>query len=235
VGTTSSDDSTDGFKVKSSGQKLTVTRNGAEPLVLNRRASDGDIVKFRKDGSTVGSIGNSSTNLIVESTASNRTGLSFGGSITPRLGQASVDNQVDLGTSSSRFKDLYLSGGVFLGGTGAANKLDDYEEGTWTPSVSSGFTLDSTQAAVYRKVGDVVHVFGGITGDVSDGTEAILAGLPFSCGAGNEPVIITFNNGSTFEYIPRSRTNGSQPQLKFNPQVTANNIQILIQATYRTS
>jgi hypothetical protein len=28
-----------------------------------------------------------------------------------------------------RFKDLYLSGGVYLGGTVAANKLDDYETG----------------------------------------------------------------------------------------------------------
>jgi hypothetical protein len=37
---------------------------------------------------------------------------------------------------SARFKDLYLSGGVYLGGTGSANKLDDYEEGTWTPVLS---------------------------------------------------------------------------------------------------
>jgi hypothetical protein len=35
--------------------------------------------------------------------------------------------------SAARFKDLYLSGGVYLGGTVAANYLDDYEEGTWTP------------------------------------------------------------------------------------------------------
>jgi hypothetical protein len=35
------------------------------------------------------------------------------------------------------FKDLYLSGGVYLGGTGAANLLDDYEEGTWTPAFTN--------------------------------------------------------------------------------------------------
>jgi hypothetical protein len=44
-----------------------------------------------------------------------------------------IDNDVSLGVSTHRFKDLYLSGGVYLGGTGAANYLDDYEEGTWTP------------------------------------------------------------------------------------------------------
>jgi hypothetical protein len=32
--------------------------------------------------------------------------------------------------------DLTLSGGVYLGGTGSANYLDDYEEGTWTPTTS---------------------------------------------------------------------------------------------------
>jgi hypothetical protein len=46
--------------------------------------------------------------------------------------QADRDAAVDLGTSTVRFKDLYLSGGVYLGGTGSANHLDDYEEGTFT-------------------------------------------------------------------------------------------------------
>jgi hypothetical protein len=31
------------------------------------------------------------------------------------------DNAISLGNSGNRFKDLYLSGGVYLGGTGAAN------------------------------------------------------------------------------------------------------------------
>ena len=44
----------------------------------------------------------------------------------------------------NRFKDLYLSGGVYLGGTGAANKLDDYEEGTWTPTLGNGATAVQT-------------------------------------------------------------------------------------------
>jgi hypothetical protein len=53
---------------------------------------------------------------------------------------ANADATHDLGYSSSRFRDLYLSGGVYLGGTGAANKLDDYEEGTWTPTQGSRLT-----------------------------------------------------------------------------------------------
>jgi hypothetical protein len=48
----------------------------------------------------------------------------------------STDATLDIGDSAARFKDLYLSGGVYLGGTVAANYLDDYEEGTWTPTIT---------------------------------------------------------------------------------------------------
>jgi hypothetical protein len=39
-----------------------------------------------------------------------------------------------------------------------ANTLDDYEEGTWTPTVNSGFTSPAydTRAGTYTKVGNVV-------------------------------------------------------------------------------
>ena len=41
-----------------------------------------------------------------------------------------TDNANDLGSSTKRWKDLYLSGGLYIGGTTSANFLDDYEEGT---------------------------------------------------------------------------------------------------------
>ena len=66
-----------------------------------------------------------------------------------------TDNSHNLGTASLRFKDLYLSSGVFLGGTGAANELDDYEEGTFTPTVA-GLSLTAATGH-YVKVGKVVH------------------------------------------------------------------------------
>jgi len=69
-----------------------------------------------------------------------------------------TDNTVDLGASSTRFKDLYLSGGAYIGGTGSANKLDDYEEGTWTPVWSaSGSATYGIQVGTYTKVGNIVH------------------------------------------------------------------------------
>ena len=51
--------------------------------------------------------------------------------------------------------DIYSAGGINLGGTGQANKLDDYEEGTFTPAIT-GLSL-TTALGHYTKIGNVVH------------------------------------------------------------------------------
>jgi hypothetical protein len=83
------------------------------------------------------------------------------GNINPARNGAKVDNAIDLGRSSHRFKDLYLSGGVYLGGTGAANLLDDYEEGTFTATLKGSTTEPATlvtTTARYTKVGNAVSI-----------------------------------------------------------------------------
>ena len=50
--------------------------------------------------------------------------------------------------------------GIYLGGTGSANLLDDYEEGTWTPllkavSVNPSITYNDQQG-YYTKVGNLI-------------------------------------------------------------------------------
>jgi hypothetical protein len=51
-------------------------------------------------------------------------------------------------------------GGVYLGGTAAANKLDDYEEGTFTVTSTRGGNAENSGGwtARYVKVGSLVHV-----------------------------------------------------------------------------
>ncbi len=94
---------------------------------------------------------------------------------------ANKDNGTDIGRSNSRFKDLYLSGGAYIGGTGAANKLDDYEEGTFTP-VLNGVSGWGTASGKYTKVGDLVSFFilfssnSGVTGTAT----YYITGLPFT-------------------------------------------------------
>jgi hypothetical protein len=82
--------------------------------------------------------------------------------------------------------DLTLSGGVYLGGTGSANKLDDYEEGTWTPTYTSSSTdptfSPNLQNGVYTKIGRMVYASFRLRGAIS-GTKAgnlRISGLPFT-------------------------------------------------------
>ena len=91
------------------------------------------------------------------------------------------DGTTDLGNSSKRWRDLYLSSGVFLGGTGSSNELDDYEEGSWTPSVATG-TAGGVGNARYVKIGRVVHVEGGLSNfsDQSSSTAIEITGFPFA-------------------------------------------------------
>jgi hypothetical protein len=168
------------------GDALIVTRTSDAPLFLNRLSTDGEILNFNKDGTTVGNIGTSTGyTKITSGDGINGSGLQFGDSkIYPVEANSVVtDNAVDFGDPSYRFKDLYLSGGAYLGGTGAANKLDDYEEGTWTPTISSGgWTMSTISKATYTKIGNrvVVQTFFDITG-TGNGTDLVIGGLPFTC------------------------------------------------------
>ena len=101
------------------------------------------------------------------------------------------DGVIDLGEGVARFKNLYLSGGVYLGGTGAANKLDDYEEGTWTPTfdfITAGdlSVTYSVQQGTYTKIGNLVEVHLELSTSVFTHTTAsgtfIIRGLPFTAG-----------------------------------------------------
>ena len=100
-----------------------------------------------------------------------------------------ADGTRDLGNTDARWGNLWLSGGVHLGGTGAANKLDDYEEGTFTPGILNGWGIlnptYSTNAGVYTKVGNIVHVAFRITlsGGTTNTNGLKLTGLPFTVGA----------------------------------------------------
>jgi hypothetical protein len=89
------------------------------PLYANRQGSDGDIIDFRKDGTTVGSIGNYG-GLALDVGKGTTAVLRFRDSLNaiyPAAGVAggTSDGVTSLGISSGRFKNLYLSGGVYAG------------------------------------------------------------------------------------------------------------------------
>ena len=175
---------------------------------FNRRTTDGTILTFNKDGSTVGGIGARSGALCIN--YSSRAGLSGTtgyDAILPGDGSGGiVGNSIDLGISAYRFKDLYLSGGVYLGGTGSANHLDDYEEGTWTPvargRTSSGTGTYTRQAGYYTKVGKLVTANFDIGWSAHTGTGGLEISLPFTVsGTGYQGgAYLTYNSGLSYSY-----------------------------------
>ena len=189
TGAASGGSGTSGININASGA-IEVARSANPVMFVNRTTSDGDIMQFRKDGTTVGSIGNNSTNLTINGVGALE--LREGGTTRAYVESTGihpwVNNTYDLGTSGSNWKDLYLSGGVYLGGTGAANKLDDYEEGTWTPTIKGGTSAGTgtygVQDGKYTIVGNTVFISAYITWTAHTGTGIMIFSLPFTPGAG---------------------------------------------------
>jgi hypothetical protein len=79
--------------------------------------------------------------------------------------------------------DIVVAGGVYLGGTGTANKLDDYEEGTWTPAYTSGSSGYSNQVGKYTKIGEQVtaYFYLQMNNNQVGGSTLHVGGLPFTC------------------------------------------------------
>jgi hypothetical protein len=158
---------------------------------FNKNTNDGTIVALNKDGTAVGSIGTASGVTYFAGPNSSTGGFRIdssgaNGVIVPTTTTgANRDAATDLGYSSIRFRDLYLSGGVVFpdaggSGTSSSNTLDSYEEGTWTPTINVGtFSYDY---ATYVKIGRLVHV-SFVLSDFSNTTATTIiqvGGLPFT-------------------------------------------------------
>ena len=192
---------TDGISLNQSGW-FYVRRTSDKAATFRLDGDDGNIITFDKEGSTVGSIGSEGGRPYL---ASSTLGIRVSNALFPcNTSGVITDGACDIGNASGRFKDLYLSGGVHLGGTGSANKLDDYEEGTWTPVIygSTGGTGSGTIVnAKYTKVGGLVQVMCYINSyDVTGLSGAVrLSGLPFNSNGYHISVIGYCNMFSTDE------------------------------------
>ena len=115
------------------------------------------------------------TNIVAKSTNGNGgylnySGLSSGGTTT---------------FSVTHNGKIYVADGIQLGGTGAANYLGDYEEGTWTPALT-GLTL-TTALGNYTKIGQIVHWgFRVVLPATTANTHFSVTGLPFSHSLSND-------------------------------------------------
>ena len=113
VGKTSTSSTVDGVTSFNSGA-IEIVRTSNPLLYLNRQTSDGDIAVFRKNGTTVGSIGTASGYSTI---GSGDTGLIFHSGDDAIYGwntstNAARGSAIDLGTNTRKFKDAHFSGTV---------------------------------------------------------------------------------------------------------------------------
>ena len=163
--------------------------------------ADGGDVIIKDGGSSIGAITNISSDLSIYSLTGNHKGLRFGnGQIVPTNNSgADSDNTTDLGGTSNRFKNLYLSGGAYIGGTDSANLLDDYEEGTFTATMTGSTsnpnsTIQDT-SAYYTKIGRQVWIVVNFINVDTTGASGsvIITGLPFASLASSGDAYVSGN------------------------------------------
>ena len=120
---------------------------------------------------------------------------------------------MDASNNVTLASNLTMTGGIYLGGTGSANFLDDYEEGTWTPTIDATTTSPTVtygdRSGKYTKVGNMVTVWTDIQPTISGGSgNATITGLPFAITSadirpvgGMEGRNINLSSGYSFFYV----------------------------------
>jgi hypothetical protein len=128
------------------------------------------------------------------------TGIVFGtdtvGVSTGGVQRTTVDSSgrllVGVGSANANGGILQLTSGITFPATAVAasdaNTLDDYEEGTWTPSVGGTATY-TVQTGTYTKVGRLVHVSVMLTiNTIGTGSANSINSLPFAISVTNNDI-----------------------------------------------
>ena len=186
--------------------------------------------------------------------------LRFGDQSSDTTGRIMYDHSDDtmrFQTNGSERARISASG-IHIGGTGAANALDDYEEGTATVTLNggSGHPVSRLQTtAYYTKIGSLVNVnfeFNNVSTTSYSGYISVF-GLPFAasspsgtvtrqvCGqiaiygigtfSGDGGLFGRLNEGGTEIILWNNRSNNSWEQVTHN---AGNNRYLIMNITYRT-
>jgi hypothetical protein len=164
-----------------------------------------------------------------------------------------VDNASDLGSTTKRFQDLHLSGGVsfdedpsLVTGNVDSKTLSDFETGDWTPSLGGNASYD-IQYGRYEKVGNLVYVRFAIRAPtLGTGSTYIISGLPYTASSEMSGLSVGYYDGAAVNfyaivgavegsaigiYLKTSAFSGALQSTNF----FQNNTRIYASAVYRTT
>lgn len=136
---------------------------------------------------TVGSVANARIGILSSDNSTGASQLQFGDTDNSQVGRIYYEHSDD----TMRFhtgnveRARISSSGFHIGGTGSANALDDYEEGSFTPSldIETGSNISvTTIQGYYRKIGNLVAFTIFCVWDKTAGSANMkFTGLPFTC------------------------------------------------------
>ena len=193
-----------------SGGSITITRghhsidtqsDGASDdldTIVNSGTADGAVVYLRlENASRVVTIKDNTGNIQTKNNedlvldANIPTILMRVGTSWFEIQRSSVDNPFDQSlntTDNPTFGEITASTGINLGGSAAANLLDDYEEGTFTPTLTgsspSGSIVYVIRSGKYTKIGDLVTsvIEIRLSSKASHTGDVTITGYPFTAG-----------------------------------------------------
>jgi len=136
----------------------------------------------------------------ISPTGTGTVAISPAGALTINPTAASTINNTSIGAttaSTGRFTSVTATtGDVIIGtsgqgidfsatpGTGTSELLNDYEEGTWTPSVGGTATYNAANNGSYTKIGNLVSCqFRLHITLIGTGSTSVISGLPFASSA----------------------------------------------------
>ena len=129
---------------------------------------------------------------------------------------------------------VFAEGITFNGDTAAANALDDYEEGAWTPQLWKGATQVTSPTSAngkYIKIGDMLYInwyFYKNSGTNTASGNWIIKGIPFTLSPSNPYAAVpvgyfTLNNVNQFDVSPhRMQVNGTNYLEMYSAQASTN-------------
>jgi hypothetical protein len=178
-----------GIGTASPSRQLTVSSSGQTDLAIVAGTSASAQLQFGDSGDdNIGQIeyNNSTNNMVFYASATEHMRINSNGNINIGIGgsggdlilqplaklyldaggntyiQESAGDVIDIYTGGTRRLRINSNGLIFNADTASANALDDYEEGTFTPTYTvagggSAGTVTSTNVGTYTKVGNIVH------------------------------------------------------------------------------
>jgi hypothetical protein len=176
------------------GNLLHISGTAAVPLLMQRTGSNDVYLSFTDNSGLFGYFGFSNGELRLQTPGSsyaNKYVISSDGTSTWQnvggvAGTAMTLNSTGLGvgvTPSAGRGAIQLSAGVGFPATQVAssdaNTLDDYEEGSWVPTLNSG--TFSSASCRYTKIGNMVTIFFDVTVGTGGGNQ--ITNLPFTAAA----------------------------------------------------